>query len=263
MIKVSANRLEKYILGLKTPKLMYEAALKALRPAVKDIKAMGYRDNHRYVLPGLMELAYGEAVAKNPAYAVKRLLRAGYRASIDRAAQQVVPKGRDALRSALKSKHVYAKSPEALALSPWAAAAKADPEAMVTIAHGGGEDFLRRFLAGKAPGYKLEHSMAKGIQVHPVKKHIIPGDIQHRVTFYSGKRAPLWGDHPAKLTGRIKAKHLTAQPNLYEAGLPTSAVPHLQGVQIERVPYQEVNQWLPMGVDRFLKRILEHPGGRL
>jgi dephospho-CoA kinase len=95
-----------------------------------------------------------------------------------------------------------------------------DPEAELPFIHGGGENFLKSFLEGKNKGYRLENDPRKGIQVHGqnpgVAGPLESPEILKRTNLYANSGAAGNFDTPAKLTGRVKAKHLLNANNDYE-----------------------------------------------
>ncbi|MBC8551467.1 MAG: hypothetical protein H8D23_17620 [Candidatus Brocadiales bacterium] len=111
----------------------------------------------------------------------------------------------------------------------WADGSKVDPEEIVTITHGGGKDFINRFLKGEEKGYRLERG-GKGIQVHPNIKGT-SGIGDSRTSFYS-RRAIQHFDTPAGLKGQIKAKYLDSANNSYEAGIRPENAKYLKKAKV-------------------------------
>jgi hypothetical protein len=110
----------------------------------------------------------------------------------------------------------------------WAIAAKYDPEEMVEVSHGGTRQYLEDFLKGKELGYS-----EKGIFVSPRNTD--------RDKFYAGRATAVSGGTPAILTGKIKAKHLSAnnRNHSYEALLRSEDLLNLQDIKIQTVDAQD------------------------
>lgn len=117
-----------------------------------------------------------------------------------------------------------------------------DPEDLIEISHAGGAHHIGDLLAGKTRGYKLENSSNTGIQVHPLK-FFDRKSIADREKFYAGRGSVNHGDTPAVLTGKIKAKHLQGQPNMYEAGIPHDKIKHMENANIERLNLGDHGQY--------------------
>jgi hypothetical protein len=110
----------------------------------------------------------------------------------------------------------------------------------VIINHGGGKHYLEHMLKtkNKSMGYRLERGDEKGIQVHPMTKKYknYAAQDKSRINYYSG-RAEAYGDTPAKLTGQIKSKYLSAANNEYEAGIAAKNLKHLKNPRIKETNY--------------------------
>lgn len=101
------------------------------------------------------------------------------------------------------------------------------PDDEIEITHGGGEWHILEFLQGKAEGYPLERG-GVGIQVspHAVNSKQLSGS-------YARDKAHFFFDRHAVLSAKIAAKHLTATPSEYEAGLMQSRVGYLKEVKVK------------------------------
>ncbi len=117
-----------------------------------------------------------------------------------------------------------------------------DPESTVEITHAGSMQFIKDFLSGKNKGYSLERG-GLGLQVHPLIGKISEPELTRRNQFYSNRATTSMGGTPAVMKAKIKAKHLQAAPNVYEAGLPFSSLKHLEDVKLDELPLEKTAFW--------------------
>lgn len=109
----------------------------------------------------------------------------------------------------------------------WGKGSGIDPEKELKVTHGGGERHIKDVLGGKKEGYELTRGPSPGIQV-------VPGEHPDPA-FYANKAVRGRIDHPATLTGTIKAKYLYSGTRASEAGIPAANIKHLKDAVVIRL----------------------------
>ncbi len=131
------------------------------------------------------------------------------------------------------------------------------PDKYVKFEHGGGKQLISDIRSGKSPGYNLEHSKNKGIQVHQLDVGGLKSkdlDLRSRSNFYA-KKAFYHGDRPSILNGSIKSKKLeTAINSKYESGIKGTDLNSGKGLSVKDAEIKEDR--LPESFVRYRRMLL-------